>query len=74
MPRGDSVQGVKWLSIQPFSAVSPGEPMSRTGWLILIIALAASVAITLTTRGHFVLIALPLLFGAPLAAIFRRRR
>ncbi|HSZ52046.1 MAG TPA: hypothetical protein VK801_10785 [Caulobacteraceae bacterium] len=48
--------------------------MSRTGWLILLVALAASIAITLTTRGHFVLIALPLLFGAPLAAIFRRRR
>ena len=33
-----------------------------------------SVAVTFASRGHFVLIALPLLFGAPLAAIFRRRR
>ncbi|HEY1928629.1 MAG TPA: hypothetical protein VGG92_14270 [Caulobacteraceae bacterium] len=48
--------------------------MSRTGWLILLVALAISVAITLATHGHFVLVALPLLFGAPLAAIFRRRR
>ncbi|MBV8682999.1 MAG: hypothetical protein JO111_09015 [Caulobacteraceae bacterium] len=48
--------------------------MSRTGWLILAIAVAVSVAVTLASRGHFVLIALPLLLGAPLAAIFRRRR
>jgi hypothetical protein len=48
--------------------------MSRTGWLILLVALVASVVITIAARGHVVLIALPLLFGAPLAAIFRRRR
>jgi hypothetical protein len=48
--------------------------MSRSGWLILAVALAASAAVTLASRGHFVLIAAPLLIGAPLAALFRRRR
>lgn len=48
--------------------------MSRLAWLILLIAVGASVAVTVASRGHFVLIALPLLFGAPLVAIFRRRR
>jgi hypothetical protein len=48
--------------------------MSRLAWLILLIALAASVAVSLVSHGHFVLIALPLLFGAPLVAVFRRRR
>ncbi|HEY2051473.1 MAG TPA: hypothetical protein VGH03_19210 [Caulobacteraceae bacterium] len=48
--------------------------MSRLGWLILLVALAVSIAVTFVSRGHFVLIALPLLFGAPLAALFRGRR
>jgi hypothetical protein len=48
--------------------------MSRLAWLILLIALAVSVAVSFASRGHFVLIALPLLVGAPLAAMFRRRR
>jgi hypothetical protein len=48
--------------------------VSRLGWLILLLALAASLAVTVLSRGHFMFVAAPLLLGAPLAAWFRRRR
>jgi hypothetical protein len=48
--------------------------MSRLGWLILFLALCASLAVTVLSRGHFMFIAAPLLLGAPLAVWFRHRR
>lgn len=48
--------------------------MSRTGVLILVIALLVSVAVTVLSHGRFILIGLPLLFGLPLAGALGRRR
>jgi len=44
------------------------------GLLILVAAVALSVAVAVLTHGHVVFIALPLLFGLPLAGLFGRRR
>lgn len=44
-------------------------------WLIiLLVSVALSVAIAVLTRGHFLFIGLPLLFGLPLAGLLGRRR
>ncbi len=48
--------------------------MSSAGLVILLAAVALSVAITVLSHGHVVLIALPLLIGVPLAGVFGRRR
>ena len=47
--------------------------MNPLALAILLASVALSVAITCLSHGHVVLIALPLLFGLPLAGFFRRR-
>ena len=47
--------------------------MSRLGLLILLAAIAVSVAVSFLSHGRVLLVALPLLFGAPLVGLFRRR-
>jgi hypothetical protein len=48
--------------------------MNRWGVLILVVALALSVAITWLSHGRFIFIGVPLLFAVPLAGVFGRRR
>ena len=48
--------------------------MSRLGLLILLIAIVLSVAVSFLSHGRMMLIALPLLLGAPLAGLFGRGR
>ncbi len=48
--------------------------MNGIGLAILLASIALSVAITVLSHGHVVLIALPLLIGVPLAGVFGRRR
>jgi hypothetical protein len=47
--------------------------MSRVGLIILLAAVALSLAITLLSHGRFIFIGLPLLVGLPLAGAFGRR-
>jgi hypothetical protein len=42
--------------------------------LILIGSVLLSVLIAIATRGHVLFLALPLVFGLPLAGLLRRRR
>ena len=48
--------------------------MGALGMTILAVSVIASVLIFLMTRGHVMLIALPLMVGLPLAGVFGRRR
>jgi hypothetical protein len=48
--------------------------MGVIGFAILIGSLALSALIASATHGHVLFIALPLLFGLPLAGFFGRRR
>ena len=48
--------------------------MNFIGLTILLVALAFSIAIAVLSHGHILFIGLPLLFGAPLAGVFGRRR
>ena len=48
--------------------------MSSVGLVVLLAAVALSVALTTLSHGHVMLIALPLLIGVPLAGAFGRRR
>jgi hypothetical protein len=42
--------------------------------LIVVGSVALSVLIAVATHGHVLFLALPLVFGLPLAGLFRRRR
>lgn len=48
--------------------------MSRVGLLILIASLVLTAVIAWLSHGHVLFVFLPLLIGAPLASLFRRRR
>ncbi len=48
--------------------------MTAVGLIILLAALGLSLAVGVLSHGHILFIGLPLLFGAPLAALFGRRR
>ena len=48
--------------------------MNPIGFVILLAALALSVAIAVLSHGYVLFIGLPLLFGLPLAGVFGRRR
>ncbi len=48
--------------------------MTSISLAILLAAVALSVALAVLSHGHVLFIGLPLLFGVPLAGMFRRRR